>query len=161
MSEEEIKKQYANGIVDIDKLVGSLIDKFKIDKTSVDIQQLQLIAEYLLYKVDKLQKDNYKLDRENQHFFDRIQDLQKENGKLKKELETFNGLKNGTTIMFGAKTQYWRKDKIEKYFISKDIIRTKIKELTGEIHRTKKGRIILKDIKRLAKIEVLKELLGE
>lgn len=73
-----------------------------------------------------------------------INKLQKENGKLKKELETFNGLKNGTTIMFGAKTQYWRKDKIEKYFISKDIIRNiivnhypdyaimKIYELLGE-----------------------------
>ena len=81
---EEIKKQYANGFVNADEIIKSLIDKFKIDKTSVDIQQLQLIAEYLLYKVDKLQKDNYKLDRENQHFFDRIQDLQKENEELKK-----------------------------------------------------------------------------
>ena len=61
MSEEEIIKQYANGIVDIDKLVGSLIDKFKTDKTSVDIQQLQLVAEYLIYKADKLQKENQKL----------------------------------------------------------------------------------------------------
>ena len=85
MSEEEIKKQYANGIVNADEVIKSLIDKFKIDKTSVDIQQLQLIAEYLLYKVDKLQKDNYKLDRENQHFFDRIQDLQKENEELKED----------------------------------------------------------------------------
>lgn len=45
-------------------------------------------------------------------------------------------------------------------YIPKSVIRAKIKELTGEIHRTKKGRIILKDIKRLAKIEILKELLG-
>lgn len=79
---EEIKKQYANEIVNADEVIKSLIDKFKTDKTSVDIQQLQLIAEYLLYRVDKLQKDNYKLDRENQHFFDRIQDLQKENDEL-------------------------------------------------------------------------------
>lgn len=48
----------------------------------------------------------------------------------------------------------------EREYIPKSVIRDKIKELTGEIHRTKKGRIILKDIKRLAKIEILKELLG-
>lgn len=58
MSEEEIKKQYANGIVNTDEVIESLIDKFKIDKALVDIQQLQLIAEYLIYRVDKLQKEN-------------------------------------------------------------------------------------------------------
>ena len=61
MSEEEIIKQYANGIVNADEVIGSLINKFKTDELSVDIQQLQLIAEYLLYKVDKLQKENEEL----------------------------------------------------------------------------------------------------
>lgn len=61
MSEEEIKKQYANGIVNADEVIKSLIDKFKTDKTSVDIQQLQLIAEYLIYKVEGLQKENKEL----------------------------------------------------------------------------------------------------
>lgn len=88
MNKEEIKKQYANGSVNADEVIKHLIEKFKIDKTSVDIQQLQLMAEYLIYKVDKLQKDNYKLDRESQHYFDRIQDLQKENEKLKEKLKS-------------------------------------------------------------------------
>ena len=87
-----------------------------------------------------------------------VEDLQKENGKLKKELETFNGLKNGTTIMFGAKTQYWRKDKIEKYFISKDIIRTKIKELEEELVQNYGT---LGESLTTSEIKVLKELLGE
>ena len=61
MSEEEIKKQYANGSVNADEVIKSLIDKFKTDKTSIDMQQLQLIVEYLIYKVDELQKENQKL----------------------------------------------------------------------------------------------------
>ena len=88
----------------------------------------------------------------------RADKLQKENEELKKELETFNGLKNGTTIMFGAKTQYWRKDKIEKYFISKDIIRTKIKELEEELVQNYGT---LGESLTTSEIKVLKELLGE
>ena len=131
----------------------------------------------LLKENVELQKDNYKLDRENQHFFDRIQDLQKQLDQLKEvdrqicneELITKDKYQNILKENAELKEQRdnaikLRNELIEEQkitCISKNKIRDKIKELTGEIHRTKKGRIILKDIKRLAKIEVLKELLVE
>ena len=48
MNKEEIIKQYADGIVNVDEVIEYLIDKFKIDKFSVDIQQARLIIDYLL-----------------------------------------------------------------------------------------------------------------
>lgn len=48
MNEEEIADMYNKGIVHISTLVEALIDNFKKDKTSVDIQQCQLIIDYLL-----------------------------------------------------------------------------------------------------------------
>lgn len=103
MSEEEIKKQYANGIVNADEVIKSLIDKFKTDKTSVDIQQLQLIAEYLLYKVDKLQKENKKYidifnstekimnrqERTKDKLLKENVELQKENEDMREELQMY------------------------------------------------------------------------
>jgi hypothetical protein len=45
---EEISKQYEKGFVDLISIVEPLIDKFKADKNSIDIQQLQLVTEYLI-----------------------------------------------------------------------------------------------------------------
>lgn len=114
MSEEEIKKQYANGIVNADEVIKSLIDKFKTDKTSVDIQQLQLIAEYLLYKVDKLQKENYELNSDLEVFKRALTDVEKENEKLKDNS------------------------------INKDIIRDKIKKAEKNYESCSKGNVVEK-----------------
>ena len=114
MSEEEIIKQYTNGIVNADKVIKSLIDKFKTDKTSVDIQQLQLIAEYLLYKVDKLQKENEDMREELQMYVDTpINKLIAKNKQLKEELEKAN--------------KQLDLDYVDNNFISKD----EIKQLIG------------------------------
>ena len=49
--------------------------------------------------------------------------------KQQKEIEELKGIKNGTTIEYIGKATYWRKDKIEKYFISKDKIRELLKDI--------------------------------
>lgn len=64
MNEEELRKQYADGTVNVYEVIKILIDRFKIDKTSVDIQQLQLVTEYLIYKIDNLQKENKELKKQ-------------------------------------------------------------------------------------------------
>ena len=98
---------------------------------------------------DKLLKENIELQKENEQLTKRLEHLCKSDIVCSYDEVDIN--------------RNYKKDilTLDNNYISKDIIRTKIKELTGEIKRTKKGRIILKDIKRLAKIEVLKELLGE
>lgn len=48
LSNEEIAKQYQYGIVPIMPMIENLIYKFEEDKTSLDIQQLQLVTEYLI-----------------------------------------------------------------------------------------------------------------
>ena len=49
-----------------------------------------------------------------------------------KEIEEFKGIKNGTTIIYKGKAKYIREDKINKYYVEKNKIRTKIKELLEE-----------------------------
>lgn len=48
MDLKEISKQFEKGNVDITFILEGLIDQFKKDKTSLDVQQLQLLVEYLI-----------------------------------------------------------------------------------------------------------------
>lgn len=48
MDLKEIKKQFEKGNVDLTIIFNGLIEEFKKDKTSLDIQQLQLLCEFLI-----------------------------------------------------------------------------------------------------------------
>ena len=48
MDLEEIKKQFEKGNVDLTIIFNGLIEEFEKDKTSLDIQQLQLLCEFLI-----------------------------------------------------------------------------------------------------------------
>jgi len=48
MNLKEIEKQYGEGNVNITFMLEGLVDQFEKDKTSLDIQQLQLLCEYLI-----------------------------------------------------------------------------------------------------------------
>ena len=79
MTEEEqkaIAEQYKNGIVYVSSIIEPLIEQFKVDKGSIDIQQLQLVCDYLIKDRDYL--ETY------------IDDLDTEINKLKEELEETN-----------------------------------------------------------------------
>lgn len=132
-------------------------------------------TEILLNLIDKLQKENEELSESNFQFLEINQKLIEEKpmikkltekelnlleeiDKLQKENEELKGIKNGTTIEYIGKATYWRKDKIEKYFISKDIIRNKIKELEEELIQNYGT---LGENLTTTEIKALKKLLGE
>ena len=48
----EIEKQYKEGHIDMTFILEGLLDQFKRDKTSLDVQQLQLLTEYLINKLE-------------------------------------------------------------------------------------------------------------
>lgn len=73
--------------------------------------------------------------------------------QLEARLEKLKGIEEGTTIMYIGKAQYWRKDKVDKYFVSKNKIREKIKELEEIADED--------NLEEYAKIDVLEELLEE
>ena len=54
---EDIKRQYQEGRVNITPMLENLVDKFKNDKSSLDVQQLQLVTEYLI--TDREIDENY------------------------------------------------------------------------------------------------------
>ena len=73
-----------------------------------------------------------------------------------KEKEKYKGIEEGTTIIYINKNaKYVREDKIEKYYISKNKIRAKIKEVEDEI----KKRPTLEELDW--QLDILKELLEE
>ena len=64
MNEKEIAKQYEENRVKVLPLLEELVEQFKKDKSSLDIQQLQLITEYLIWDrefdedyIDELEKE--------------------------------------------------------------------------------------------------------
>ena len=81
--------------------------------------------------------------------------------KEKEKNKKYQGIENGTTIIFKSKAKYVREDRIEKYYINKNKIREKIKDLKKEQEEYKDSQEweIQDDI--VAQIEVLEELLGE
>lgn len=85
---EEISKQYEKGLVDLMSIVEPLIDKFKADKNSIDIQQLQLVAEYLLTerKIDENYIDELEveLDKEKEKNKKIENKIKMETNRLKK-----------------------------------------------------------------------------
>ena len=57
--------------------------------------------------------------------------------KQQKEIEEFRGIKNGTTIIYKCKAKYIREDKINKYYISKNKVREKIREVSNGTYDAK------------------------
>lgn len=87
---------------------------------------------------------------------------QKEKEKNKK----YQGIENGTTIIYKAKAKYVREDFIKRYYVDKNKIREKIKELEQELEEERENGLDFTlmheheiDINGI--IEVLHELLGE
>ena len=70
MNEKEIAKQYEENRVKVLPLLEELVEQFKKDKFSLNIQQLQLITEYLIWDrefdedyIDELEKEIEHLKR--------------------------------------------------------------------------------------------------
>lgn len=70
MNEKEIAKQYEENRVKVLPLLEELVEQFKKDKSSLDIQQLQLITGYLIWDrefdedyIDELEKEIEQLKR--------------------------------------------------------------------------------------------------
>lgn len=70
MNVKEIAKQYEENRVKVLPLLEELVEQFKKDKSSLDIQQLQLITEYLIWDrefdedyIDELEKEIEQLKR--------------------------------------------------------------------------------------------------
>lgn len=70
MNEKEIAKQYEENRVKVLPLLEELVEQFKKDKSSLDIQQLRLITEYLIWDrefdedyIDGLEKEIEQLKR--------------------------------------------------------------------------------------------------
>ena len=70
MNEKEIAKQHEENRVKVLPLLEELVEQFKKDKFSLDIQQLQLITEYLIWDrefdedyIDELEKEIEQLKR--------------------------------------------------------------------------------------------------
>ena len=64
-----------------------------------------------------------------------IEKQQKEINKLKEQNKKYQGIEDGTTIIYKSKAKYVREDRIEKYYIDKNKIREKIKELENCIDK--------------------------
>lgn len=111
-------------------------------------------------------EENFSSTMEFNWHFDLSQDINilldlynKEKAKNKK----YQGIENGTTIIYKSKAKYVREDRIEKYYIDKNKIREKIKELEEFQEQHKIGNwadIPIEDYD-LDQINLLKELLGE
>ena len=70
MNEKEIAKQYKKNRLKVLPLLEELVEQFKKDKSSLDIQQLRLITEYLIRDrefdedyIDELEKEIEQLKR--------------------------------------------------------------------------------------------------
>lgn len=70
MNEKEIAKQYEENRVKVLPLLEELVEQFKKDKSLLDIQQLRLITEYLIWDrefdedyIDELEKEIEQLKR--------------------------------------------------------------------------------------------------
>ena len=87
-----------------------------------------------------------------------IKKQQKEIEELEAKNKQYQGIEKGTTIIYKSKAKYVREDKIEKYYIDKNKIREKIKEL-DELQ--KKSNLTGLITEYQIKIQVLEELLGE
>ena len=79
---------------------------------------------------------------------------------LKDENKKYQGIEEGTTIIYKSKAKYVREDRIEKYYVDKNKIREKIKEL--EKIKNTEVNIFSHDFLTLERtIKVLQELLEE
>ena len=89
-----------------------------------------------------------------------IEKQQKEINKLKEQNKKYQRIEKGTTIIYKSKAKYVREDRIEKYYVNKNKIRNKIKEL--EKIKNTEVNIFSHDFFTLERtIKVLQELLGE
>ena len=61
-----------------------------------------------------------------------IKKQQKEIEKLKEKNKKYQGIEEGTTIIYKSKAKYVREDRIEKYYIDKNKIREFVKKETKQ-----------------------------
>ena len=133
---EVIKDRLENGILASDFQISLDIALNYISKLQTQVNE----CEKALVREREFKNEIIsKLNKENQALYESINCnddnmLAREYQKLKKETEELKGIKNGTTIEYIGKAIYWRKDKIEKYFVRKDKIRDKIKDLEKDLN---------------------------
>lgn len=85
-----------------------------------------------------------------------IKNQQKEIDKLKEKNKKYQGIENGTTIIYKAKAKYVREDRIKKYYVDKNKIREKI-EFYKRYGKVKNSN----EYVMCEEIQVLEELLEE
>lgn len=81
-----------------------------------------------------------------------IGNQQKEINKLKEQNKKYQGIEEGTTIIYKSKAKYVREDRIERYYVDKNEIREKI-----EFIKSLKEKFYYEE----NVISILQELLGE
>ena len=80
----KIEEMYGKGLVEISSIIEPLIENFKIDRCSIDIQQCQLVIDYLIR--DRDFDENYIQQLE--------EELEKEKEKNKKAKEFIDDKNN-------------------------------------------------------------------
>jgi len=80
----KIEEMYEKGLVEISSIIEPLIENFKIDRCSIDIQQSQLVIDYLIR--DRDFDENYIQQLE--------EELEKEKEKNKKAIDFINDKNN-------------------------------------------------------------------
>lgn len=88
----KIEEMYEKGLVEISSIIEPLIENFKIDRCSIDIQQCQLVIDYLIRDRDfdenyiqQLEEELEKEKEKNNRYFKQNIEYQKTLEKLQKE----------------------------------------------------------------------------
>lgn len=114
----KIEEMYEKGLVEISSIIEPLIENFKIDRCSIDIQQCQLVIDYLIR--DRDFDENY------------IQQLEEE---LEKEKEKNNTRINNLISQIENAIDFMKTDKSK---IKVDMYQQKEEDLKLEIVHLKK-----------------------
>lgn len=128
---DKISEEEKKAIEDIKNIVADLEDAESgaiISLQQEEINSLKIIAELVEKQQKEIEQQAKEIARQDRS----IHKLNLDKIQQQKEIEEFRGIKNGTTIIYIGKAKYVREDKINKYYISKDKIREKIKEIENE-----------------------------
>lgn len=77
----KIEEMYEKGLVEISSIIEPLIENFKIDRCSIDIQQCQLVIDYLIR--DRDFDENY-----IQQLEEELEKEKEKNKELEKQLQS-------------------------------------------------------------------------
>lgn len=120
----KIEEMYKKGLVEISSIIEPLIENFKIDRCSIDIQQCQLVIDYLIR--DRDFDENY------------IQQLEEELEKEKEKNKKIEIIVN--KLMPLAECSYWNYENHTCTHTCRDCV-----DLNDDNKRTASGIIIDKD----------------